>query len=188
VLSDQAIVALASRIPASNSEIYNTIVRTDVNAETGLSSSIPSPSPVVCSHLIDIYHLLANKLVNHGDIYSVILQKCLGQNGSCKLNIFNYALLVNSNLRPILSSKRSTLKNPRQHSKKASRNLFVKKFSCKSPVYHNCRIFANDGRLLCYCDRKKLEWLVHFHLFLFHLYKHQKGLLLHDKCSFLQVP
>lgn len=159
VLSDQAIVALASRLPASNSEIYNTIVQTDVNAETGLSSSIPSPSPVVCSHLADICHLLANKLVNHGDIYSVILQKCLGQNGSCKLNIFNYALLVNSNPRPtVLSYKRSSLKNPRQHSKKASRNLFVKKFSCKSPVYHNCRIFANDGRLLCYCDRKKLEW------------------------------
>lgn len=158
VLSDQAIVALASRLPASNSEIYNTLVQTDVNAETGLSSSIPSPSPVVCSHLTDICHLLANKLVNHGDIYSVILQKCLGQNGSCKLNISNYALLVNCNVRPTLSSKRSSLKNPRQHSKKASRNLFVKKFSCKSPVYHNCRIFANDGRLLCYCDRKKLEW------------------------------
>ncbi|XP_050901257.1 protein RRP6-like 3 isoform X3 [Lathyrus oleraceus] len=159
VLSDQAIIALASQLPASNSEIYNTIVQTDVNAETGLSSCIPSPSPVVCSHLSDISRLLANELVNHGDIYSVILQKCLGQNGSCKLNIFNYALLVNSNPRPtLLSYKHSSLKNPRQHSRKASRNSFVKKFSCKSPVYHNCRIFANDGRLLCYCDRKKLEW------------------------------
>ncbi|WJX49922.1 hypothetical protein P8452_36297 [Trifolium repens] len=158
VLSDQAIVALASQLPASHSEIYNTIVQTDVNAETGLSSFIPSPSPVVCSHLSDISQLLANELVKLGDIYSVILQKCLGQNGSCKLNIFNYALLVNSNLRPTLSYKHSSLKNPRQHSRKASRNLFVKKFSCKSPVYHNCRIFANDGRLLCYCDRKKLEW------------------------------
>ncbi|XP_058729635.1 protein RRP6-like 3 isoform X1 [Vicia villosa] len=159
VLSDQAIVALASQLPTSHSEIYNTIVQTDVNAETGLSSCNPSPSPVVCSHLSDISHLLANELVNHGDIYSVNLQKCLGQNGSCKLNIFNYALLVNSNPRPtLLFYKHSSLKNPRQHSKKDSRNSFVKKFSCKSPVYHNCRIFANDGRLLCYCDRKKLEW------------------------------
>jgi hypothetical protein len=41
-----------------------------------------------------------------------------------------------------------------------ARLQFVRKFSCKAPVYHNCRIFAGDGRLLCYCDRKKLEWLV----------------------------
>ncbi|XP_012575641.1 protein RRP6-like 3 isoform X2 [Cicer arietinum] len=160
VLPDQAIVALASRPLASHAEIFNTIVQIDMNAEIGLSSRIPSPSAVVDSHLSDIHHLLANELVNHGDIYSVILQKCLGQNGSCKLNIFNYALLVNINPRPALSYKHSSLKNPKQHSRKASRNLFVKKFSCKSPVYHNCRIFANDGRLLCYCDRKKLEWYI----------------------------
>ena len=40
----------------------------------------------------------------------------------------------------------------------ASRKRFVKKFSCKAPVYHNCRIYAGDGRLLCFCDRKKLDW------------------------------
>lgn len=39
-----------------------------------------------------------------------------------------------------------------------ARLQFVKKFSCKAPVYHNCRIYAGDGRLLCFCDRKKLEW------------------------------
>ncbi|TKY66973.1 Exosome component 10 [Spatholobus suberectus] len=158
VLSDQAIVALASQSSASPSEIYNTIAQTDINMKTGVSSFIPSPSPVVCSHLSDICHLLANKLVNDDDIYSVILQKCLGQNGSCPLSIFNYALLVNSNLRPTLVHKQPGPKNPKQYSRKASRDLFVQKFSCKSPVYHNCRIFANDGRLLCYCDQRKLEW------------------------------
>lgn len=158
VLSDQAIVALASQPSATHSEIYNTIAQADINMEMGVNSFIPSPSPVVCSHLSDIYHLLANKLVNDDDIYSVILQKCLGQNGSCPLSIFNYALLVNSNLRPTLAYKRPSRKNPKQYSRKASRDLFVQKFSCKSPVYHNCRIFANDGRLLCYCDRRKLDW------------------------------
>ncbi|KAJ1404317.1 Ribonuclease H-like superfamily [Sesbania bispinosa] len=158
VLSDQAIVALASRPPANHSETYDTIAQTDSNVEMGPNSFIPSPSPVVCNHLSDIHDLLANKLVNDGDIYSVILQKCLGQNGSCQLSIFNYALLVNSNLRPTFAYKHSSLKNPKQFSRKASRDLFVQKFSCKSPVYHNCRIYANDGRLLCYCDRKKLEW------------------------------
>lgn len=39
-----------------------------------------------------------------------------------------------------------------------ARASFVKKFACKAPVYHNCRIYTGDGRLLCFCDRKKLEW------------------------------
>lgn len=160
---------MASQPPTSYSEIYNSIVQTDIDAEMGLNSFNPSPSPVVCSHLSDIYHLLANESVKDEDIYSGILQKCLGHNGSCKLNIFNYALLVNSHLRPTLAYKykHSSLRNPKQQSRKASRDLFVQKFSCKSPVYHNCRIFANDGRLLCYCDRKKLEWFVYFHLIFF---------------------
>ncbi|XP_027346451.1 protein RRP6-like 3 isoform X3 [Abrus precatorius] len=158
VLSDHAIVALASQPTTSHSEIYNTIAQTDINVETGVNSFIPSPSPVVCSHLSDIYHLLANELANNDNIYSLILQRCLGQNGSCPLSVFNYALLVNSNLRPTLAYKHLGPKNPKQYSRKSSRDLFVQKFSCKSPVYHNCRIFANDGRLLCYCDRKKLEW------------------------------
>ncbi|KAK7263521.1 hypothetical protein RJT34_31112 [Clitoria ternatea] len=158
VLSDHAIVSLACQPPTSHSEIYNAIAQTDINVEMGVNPFIPSLSPVVCSHLNDIYHLLADKLVNDDDFYSAILQKCLGQNGSCPLSIFNYALLVNSNLRPALANKHPGPKNPKQYSRKASRDLFVQKFSCKAPVYHNCRIFANDGRLLCYCDRKKLEW------------------------------
>ncbi|QCD87933.1 protein RRP6-like 3 isoform X1 [Vigna unguiculata] len=159
VLSDQAIVALASQPSASHSEIHKIIAQADINMEMGVNSFIISPSPVVCSHLTDIYHMLANKLVNDDDdIYSVILQKCIGQNGNCPLSIFNYALLINNNLRPNLAHKQLGPKNSKQYSRKASRDLFVQKFSCKSPVYHNCRIFANDGRLLCYCDEKKLKW------------------------------
>ncbi|XP_020973967.1 protein RRP6-like 3 isoform X1 [Arachis ipaensis] len=158
VLSDQAIVALASQPLSSESEIYNLIALVDNNVEMGLNFFIHSPSPVVCSHLSDIHHILADKLIDHAHIYSWIIQKCLGPNGTCPLSIFNYALLFNSNLKPSLAYKPSGLKNHRQISRKASRDLFVQKFSCKAPVYHNCRIFANDGRLLCYCDKKKLEW------------------------------
>jgi len=167
VLSDQAIAALASQPSASHSEIHKIIAQADINMEMGLNSFIISPSPVVCSHLSDIYHILASKLVNDDDIYSVILQKCIGQNGSCPFSIFNYALLINSNLRPNLAHKQLGPKHPKQYSRKASRDLFVQKFSCKTPVYHNCRIFANDGRLLCYCDEKKLKWFVHFIFFFF---------------------
>jgi ribonuclease D len=35
----------------------------------------------------------------------------------------------------------------------AARARFVNKFACKKTVYENCRIYAGDGRLLCYCDR-----------------------------------
>ncbi|KAE9593071.1 putative ribonuclease D [Lupinus albus] len=77
VLSDQAIVALASQPSASPSEIYSIIAKADVNVEAGPNAFNPYPSPVVCSHLSDICHILANELVSHGDIYSVILQKSL---------------------------------------------------------------------------------------------------------------
>lgn len=35
----------------------------------------------------------------------------------------------------------------------AARARFVSKFACKKTVYENRRIYAGDGRLLCYCDR-----------------------------------
>lgn len=34
----------------------------------------------------------------------------------------------------------------------------VNRFRAKGPVYDNCRMLSMDGRLLCYCDRRKLEW------------------------------
>ncbi|CAI5532785.1 unnamed protein product [Closterium sp. Naga37s-1] len=41
-----------------------------------------------------------------------------------------------------------------------ARANFIKKFSCQGPVYENCRIYSRDGRLLCFCDKRKLEWYV----------------------------
>ena len=49
----------------------------------------------------------------------------------------------------------------------------VDKFSAKGPVYDNCRMLSMDGQLLCFCDRRKLEWwvyvlymlcILHFHM------------------------
>ncbi|KAL5797871.1 hypothetical protein ACOSQ2_002691 [Xanthoceras sorbifolium] len=162
VLSDQAIVALAEKVPATPTDIYSTVAQADLVADSfNFNSSLPSPSPVVYSHLDDFYLLIHNKLGNLDDNFPGILQKCLGLNGSCPMYAFNYALLAKSNLRLTQSnrlvSKQNGVRNSKQ-TRKASRQLFVQKFSCKSPVYHNCRIFANDGRLLCYCDQKKLEW------------------------------
>lgn len=46
----------------------------------------------------------------------------------------------------------------------------VDKFSAKGPVYDNCRMLSMDGKLLCFCDRRKLEWcvpLLFFKLYIF---------------------
>lgn len=159
VLPDQAIIALADKAPTNPTDICETIAQADLNVDSSLNFILPSPSPVVYSHLDNFHYLLQDKIGNPDDIFSVILQKCLGPHGSCPLSVFNYALLVNCNLKLTLVSKQNGVKNSKQVARKSSRELFVKKFSCKSPVYHNCRIYANDGRLLCYCDRRKLEWL-----------------------------
>ncbi|XP_021893704.1 protein RRP6-like 3 isoform X1 [Carica papaya] len=164
VLSDQAIIALANRDPATPTDIYSTIAQADLIADSLNSSSLlSSPSAVVCSHLDDVCQLIQDKSGKLDDILPKILQRCLGPNGTCPLSVFNYALLINCNLKLTnsLISKQNGVKNPKHVSRKASRELFVKRFSCKSPVYHNCRIYANDGRLLCYCDRRKLEWYLH---------------------------
>ncbi|KAJ8763807.1 hypothetical protein K2173_003589 [Erythroxylum novogranatense] len=161
VLSDQAIVCLATKVPSVPSEIHDIVAQADQNLEPmNVNTSILSPSLVICSHLEDFYNLIHHKESNLSDIFPALLQKCLGPNGSCQLSLSNYTLLVNCDLRQWnkLVSKQIASKIPKQATRKASRELFVQKFSCKSPVYHNCRIFANDGRLLCYCDQKKLEW------------------------------
>lgn len=173
VLSDHAIIALALDAPTSEPEIYDSILQADQNAESvDLNSSLRCLSGVICSHIDDFTYLFDNNVANPDDIFQKILRKCLGPNGSCPLSIYNYALLSKSNLLANrLVSKGNGFNNSKQVARKTSRDLFVQKFSCKSPAYDNCRIYANDMRLLCYCDRRKLDWLVSsFHsLFLSYL-------------------
>ncbi|OVA11482.1 HRDC domain [Macleaya cordata] len=160
VLSDQAIAVLASKVPKTLIEIYDIISEAESIMDPTFASSFLSPSPVVCSHLEDFRYLLQEKTGNLDDVFMTILQKHLGPDGACPLSIYNYAILSKCNLKPTngLSAKQNGGKASRRIGRKASRQLFVQKFSCKSPVYHNCRIYASDGRLLCYCDRRKLEW------------------------------
>lgn len=163
VLSDNAIVCLAEKVPLTATDICTTISEADIDIDVLNSNSTPRfPSSVVLSHLDDFPDLLQNEIINLDDIFQLFLKKHLGPNSSCPFSLYNYSLLSKADIK---TSKRSVLKEngyrySRKVARKASRELFVQKFSCKSPVYHNCRIYANDGRLLCYCDRRKLEWLV----------------------------
>ncbi|GKA14407.1 RRP6-like protein 3 isoform X1, partial [Tanacetum coccineum] len=161
VLSDNAIVALAEKVPVTETDISTTISQADTHLGfLNSNSTTRSPSFVVLSHLVDFHFLLQGELQNPDEILQFYIKKHLGPNGSCPLSLYNYGLLSKSNIKvpKILVSKENGYKFSKQVARKASRELFVQKFSCKSPVYHNCRIYANDGRLLCYCDRRKLEW------------------------------
>ncbi|KAF8108761.1 hypothetical protein N665_0104s0078 [Sinapis alba] len=162
VLSDQAVIALASKQPTTTEKIYDSIAQADLASESSpsLSVSIQSPSAVICSHLDDVYQMTQHKLGKLDVILPLVLEKCLGTDGTCPISVFNYSLLVNFKTKLTTRSalKKNGHKNLKRFTRKTSRDLFVKKFSCKAPVYHNCRIYANDGRLLCYCDRRKLEW------------------------------
>ncbi|KAK9155705.1 hypothetical protein Sjap_003185 [Stephania japonica] len=163
VVSDQAIFALASVVPKTEAEIYDTISKADVDVNSlSVRSSLLSPSPVVYSHVEDLIYLLLDGGCKSNDVLVDIVQKHLDSNGTCPLSIYNYVLLCKFNLKAqnSLSVKPNVVKAVKYLGRKVSRELFVQKFSCKSPVYHNCRIYANDGRLLCYCDRRKLEWYV----------------------------
>lgn len=146
-------------------DICETISAADLHSDSmSISSALQSPSPVICSHFEDINLLFQEHVGDIDDLYFSILQNHRGSDGSCPLSRYNYILLSKSSLevgkRLVSVSKKNRLGPAKQFARKTSRDLFVQKFSCKSPVYHNCRIFANDGRLLCYCDRKKIDWLV----------------------------
>ncbi|XP_020095503.1 protein RRP6-like 3 isoform X2 [Ananas comosus] len=159
VLSDQAIAALAVTIPKSSTEVYNVIVEADLSNGSAYPSQ-PSPSPVVVTHVEELCCLLQDSTTNIDNVFKLLLDKNLGQTGCCPLSVYNYALVSEFNLKKtsMFSLKHGGEKLTPTNNKKASRELFIQKFSCKSPVYHNCRIYATDGRLLCYCDRRKLEW------------------------------
>ncbi|KAI3948837.1 hypothetical protein MKX01_022251 [Papaver californicum] len=156
VLSDQALAALASKVSKTIIEVYGTISEADINLESTVGSSLVSPSPDVCSHIDDLTYLLQGKMeISH--------YKHLGPDGTCPLSVYNYALLTKFNLEPTngFSTRQNAGKGSKRIGREASRKLFVQKLSCKTPVYRNCRIYANDGRLLCYCDRRKIDWYLH---------------------------
>ncbi|KAJ0110469.1 hypothetical protein Patl1_02017 [Pistacia atlantica] len=59
VLSEQAIVALADKVPATATDICFTIAQADLAVDSvNFNSCLPSPSPVVCSHLGDFHNLI----------------------------------------------------------------------------------------------------------------------------------
>lgn len=167
ILSDQAIVALATKVPREPTEIFQVIQQADLSTDSSnIAAALPTPSHIVSFHMDEICFLLQEVGVNMSDVLTRYLQKHLDPTGCCAVSIYNYALLSEFSLKQTdtLFLKQNGGKFSTPVGKKASRELFVQKFSCKSPVYHNCRIYANDGRLLCYCDRRKLEWLVAINL------------------------
>ncbi|XP_057792686.1 protein RRP6-like 3 isoform X2 [Salvia miltiorrhiza] len=160
VLSDNAIITLAAKIPTTETDIYSNMLEADSDVESVTMVPLQTPSPVVCSHLDDLLCLLRGRITNLDDILQMCIREHLGPGGSCPLSAYNYALLSKTTLGTSnrITPNHNGFRASKQVAKMASRQLFVQKFSCKSPVYHNCKIYANDGRLLCYCDQRKLQW------------------------------
>lgn len=162
ILSDQAIASLAVSVPKGPMEMCTVIAETELSSST-THSSLSSPSPIVVAHIEELYYLIEDTTVSMDDLFTSLLGKYKEPSGLCRPSVYNYNLvsqlsLKQTNMFVFASSGEKLLTAP--PNKKASRESFIKKFSCKSPVYHNCRIYASDGRLLCYCDRKKLEWYI----------------------------
>ena len=162
ILSDQAIAALAVSVPKGPTEICAVIAETELSASSK-NPSLTSPSPIVDAHIEELCCLVEDTTVSMDNLFTSLLGKYKEPSGLCRLSVYNYNLvaqlsLKQTNIFAFVSSGEKLSTAP--HNKKASRESFIKKFSCKSPVYHNCRIYASDGILICYCDCKKLEWFV----------------------------
>ncbi|CAN6457551.1 unnamed protein product [Victoria cruziana] len=157
ILSDQSIWALATKVPKTEEDICHTIVQADSIVDAFDScSSFPSPSPILLRHVKDVECLLQEDINSLSNTFQKIVKQYPWASQNFLLMAYEKSLPENLFLK--LASKSHCQQNGgklKQEKRKASR---VQKFSCKAPVYHNCRIYASDGRLLCYCDKKKLEW------------------------------
>ncbi|CAA6671929.1 unnamed protein product [Spirodela intermedia] len=159
VLSDQAIFYLGINAPQTEEEICDLIIIAGSSINSAdVSPILKSPSHVVKTHMKELCVLIQGLSQSPEDIFRRILQMHLNPNGHCPISIYNYALLLELKVSSALFQKQCGGNPVALVGRKASRELFVQKFSCKAPVYHNCRIFASDGRLLCYSDHRKLEW------------------------------
>jgi cation-transporting P-type ATPase D len=186
VLSDAALVAVAAERPLSHASICYTIAAADAVSQASSESfllagmpGLPSPSPVLHKHISSLSGILSEFTEESVQSSSIINT----YRSAFRKNIFGYQ--IRSSVLSMLGWANESGSRNEGHREDGSsiqkkgewerkiipkrwrlgnaqwaRLQFVRKFSCKAPVYHNCRIFAGDGRLLCYCDRKKLEWLV----------------------------
>ncbi|GKC07290.1 RRP6-like protein 3 isoform X2, partial [Tanacetum coccineum] len=99
VLSDNAIVALAEKVPVTEADISTTISQADTHLGfLNSNSTTGSPSSVVISHLVGFRFLLQGELQNPDEILQLYIKKHLGPNGSCPLSLYNYGLLSKSNI------------------------------------------------------------------------------------------
>ena len=55
------------------------------------------------------------------------------------------------------ANQQRQLQTPEQR-QASLRARLVKKFSAKSAVYENCKMYSQEGELLCFCDLRKLTW------------------------------
>ncbi|KAG0608211.1 hypothetical protein M758_8G087800 [Ceratodon purpureus] len=188
VMSDAALLALAKERPLSEELIFTTIIAADELSRSseiavpGLPP-LPSPSPVVQHHIAELCDMLwdftqdpkddvwpwrTNNTADslYGRICSVLRIPSIwflpGNNSSSNGEVY----ITGKDGKPSGTRgqeswvRRTIPKKWRLGNAEQARLQFVKKFACKAPVYHNCRIYAGDGRLLCFCDRKKLEWYI----------------------------
>ncbi|KAG6557252.1 hypothetical protein Mapa_001179 [Marchantia paleacea] len=175
VLSDTALIALACSCPQTPEMICSTVAAADASpppSDALVSPVIPtidSPSPVLEQYIDELFDVIQDLNSNCSDLS---LSRTPG-----RISPKSYFSVLYDKLCSTLNFLRATEsgkdskdgkgiwghKIPRQwkgRNTERSRMQFVKKFSCKAPVYHNCRIYADDGRLLCFCDRRKLDWYV----------------------------
>ncbi|KAI5079547.1 hypothetical protein GOP47_0005026 [Adiantum capillus-veneris] len=149
VLSDRAMLAIAERNPVDLNAILECLSEWSGSApaldESPYMTPLPSPSPVLLENIEALKEVL--DYVSKGKLQS-----------SSPSNMSQFNKVSENQSSTHIEQRPRKIRKSRDY--EAFRKKFVQKFSCKGPVYQNCRIYAGDGGLLCFCDRKKLDWYV----------------------------
>uniref|UniRef100_A0A453BEF9 HRDC domain-containing protein n=1 Tax=Aegilops tauschii subsp. strangulata TaxID=200361 RepID=A0A453BEF9_AEGTS len=86
ILSDQAIAALAVRVPKGRTEMCAVIAETEPSAST-MHPSLSSPSPVVVAHIEELCYLIEDTTVSMDNLFTTLLGKYKEPSGLCRLYI-----------------------------------------------------------------------------------------------------
>uniref|UniRef100_A0A0D3ECA2 3'-5' exonuclease domain-containing protein n=2 Tax=Brassica oleracea TaxID=3712 RepID=A0A0D3ECA2_BRAOL len=141
VLSNEVMLKFARKVPT----IYDVFKSTD-DADQRRGRKIDGVSAIFLCHHDDYFNqIISDKSVALDTVFPLILQKCLGMNGTCGINLLNCSLLGNFRIIPFSPLVK---KSGKQTSK-------VSQIPIRKP---DVAVYESDGTLKFWCNHGKGQW------------------------------
>ncbi|WZZ89679.1 hypothetical protein YC2023_118258 [Brassica napus] len=137
VLSNEAMLEFARKVPTT----YDVFKSTD-DADQQRGGKIDEVSAIFLCHYDDYFNqIMSDKSVALDTAFPLILQKCLGMNGTCGINLLNCGKFHNYSFFPSVKSGKQTSN--------------VSQIPIRKP---DVAVYESDGTLKFWCNHGKGQW------------------------------